>query len=128
MVMVAADAHTADRLINRGGGRLLNLQQERRVLDLDKGIDVLQPGLHESDLGLDGVVSEGDGLAYDLLAACHEIRGEEFNELVLDVLDEVELCGAVPRHYEHCKEAVWLLDARVDHLHKDVRVLIEVNH
>jgi len=82
----------------RCGCALLNLQEERGVLDFDEGVDVLEAGLHEGDLGLHGVVAEGDGLAHDLLAARHEVRRQQLYKLVLYVLYEVEFRRPVSAH------------------------------
>ena len=113
---------------HRGGCALLNLQKQRRVLDLDECVHVLEACLHERDLGLDRVVAEGDGLADDLLAARHEVSREQLDELVLYVLYEIEFGGPVSTHDEHGEEAVRLLDARVHHLHKNVGVIVEFYH
>ena len=112
----------------RRGCALLYLQQQRGVLDFDECVDVLETGLHERDLGLDGVVAEGDRLAHDLLAARHEVRRQQLYKLVLDVLDEVQLRRPVTTHNEHGEETVRLLNTRIHHLNQDVRVVVELYH
>jgi hypothetical protein len=45
------------------------------------------------------------------LAACHEISGEQLNEFVLDILDEIEFCRPISAHYKDSKEAMGLFNA-----------------
>ena len=68
---------------------LLQLQQQRGVLHLDQVVHVLESRLHESDLALDAVVAESDGLSDGIFGAGHEVAREQLDELVLDVLNEV---------------------------------------
>ena len=128
-VMVGENTRVASNgRLHAGWGALLDLKEQRRVLDLDQGIHVLQASLHEGNLWLHRVVSEGDGLSDYFLTARHEVCREQFDELVLDVLNKVEFGSSIPAHYEDSEEAMRLLDARVDHLDKDIGVLVEVDH
>jgi hypothetical protein len=104
------------------------LQKKRRVLDFYEGVYVLKSRLHQRHLGLDRVVAEGDGLTHYLLTASHEVRREQLDELVLNVLYEIEFCRSISAHDEDCEEAVGLFDARINHLNKDVGVIIEFYH
>ncbi len=67
----------------------LELEEQGGVFDLDEGVDVLESSLHEGEFGLDGVVAVGDVLADGLFGAGDEGAGEQFDELVLHILDEV---------------------------------------
>jgi hypothetical protein len=107
--------------------RLLKLQQERRALHLHHVVDVLESSLHQSELRLDRVVSEGDRLSDCLFGRTGEFQGQELDEFVFDVLDEVQLSHAVSPHDEDCKEAVGFLDTAIEHLVGDGWELVEVN-
>ena len=50
------------------------MQQQRWVFDLDEGVDVLQPGLHQGEARLDGVISKGNRLAHRLVVCAHAGR------------------------------------------------------
>ena len=106
----------------------LQLEKQRRIFDLDEVVDVLQSRFHELHLRFDCVVSVSDGGAHGLLGAGHKLAREQLDELVLDVLDEVKFGLAVMVHYEHRKEAVRVLYARIGHLHEDVGIFLEVHH
>ena len=80
----------------------LELEQEGRVLYLDQVVDVLQSSFHQLHLRLDGVVAVSDRCAHNLLRAGQELTGKQLDKLVLDVLDEVELCFAVVVHDKDC--------------------------
>lgn len=112
----------------RCGCALLNLQQQRGILDFDQCVHVLQPCLHEGDFGFDRVISEGNGLADYLLAARHEIGREQLYELVLNVLNKIEFGCTIAAHNEDCEETMRLLDARVDHFYKNVGIIIKFDH
>eukprot|EP00217_Crustomastix_stigmatica_P006587 CAMPEP_0183793668 /NCGR_PEP_ID=MMETSP0803_2-20130417/3363_1 /TAXON_ID=195967 /ORGANISM="Crustomastix stigmata, Strain CCMP3273" /LENGTH=348 /DNA_ID=CAMNT_0026038053 /DNA_START=216 /DNA_END=1259 /DNA_ORIENTATION=+ len=108
--------------------RLLQLQQQARVLDLDERVDVREPGLHECEAALDGVVPVRDLLAHVPVVGRGEVAREQLHELVLHVLYEVQPRAAVPHHHKHSQVRVWLLDAVVEHPHEHGRVLVEVHH
>ncbi len=86
---------------NWGRCALLNLQQERGVLDLDESIHILESGFHECNLRLDWVVAEGNRLTNDLFTACHEVSWKKLDELILNVLYKVEFCCTISAHDEH---------------------------
>lgn len=107
---------------------LLQLEEQRGILNLHKVIDVLESRLHQCHLALHRIVAEGDRLPHSVLWTGDEVAGEELDELVLDVLDEVQLCATVTVHDEHSQERVRLLDAGVHHLDQNVRVISKLDH
>jgi len=94
-------------------GRLLQLEEEARVLELDEVVDVLEPALHHVELGLDGIVPEGNLMLDNLLRRADEVAGHELHELVLHVLNKVEAGVHVMLHDKDGKVRVGLLDAVV---------------
>lgn len=77
---------------------------------------------------LHGGVAEGYVLADRVLRGAHKVYGEELDELVLHVLDEVQPRSAIGLHEVHCKMIVRLLDAVVEHTNQHVGVISEVHH
>ena len=97
---------------NRGGGAVAYLEPL-----LEKMVAVLQRRVAVRDVPPD-----------DVLRARDEVAREQLDELVLHILDEVKPRRAVLVHDEHRQVGRGVLDARVQHLDHDVRVLVEADH
>ena len=82
--------------------RPLKLQEQGRILHFYQVIDIFESCLHELNLWFDSVVAVCDRCAHYFLRTCQELAWKEFNEFVLDVLDEVKLGHALVIHDKHC--------------------------
>ena len=85
---------------------LLQLQEQRRVLELYEVVDVLEPCIHQLSLAFEGVVAVSDVLSHNFLLTGLIVTRQKLDELVLDVLDEIQLCVAIAAHYENGKVGV----------------------
>jgi len=92
---------------------LLQLQEQWRILELDEVVDVLKPCIHQLGLAFEGVVAVSDVLSHDFLLTGLIVARKQFDKLVLDVLDKIQLCVTIAAHYEHGKVGVRFLYALV---------------
>ena len=53
---------------------------------------------------------------------------QQLHELVLDILDEIQTSLSVLSHQENSQGSMWLVDAAIQHLYQDIRVLVELDH
>lgn len=95
------------------GNALLQLEQQRRVLDLDQVADLLQPSLHERQSLLHDIVPVGDVLLSERFRRPDAHAVHELDELVLHVLNEVQPRLRIVVQAEDGQIDVGRLDTRI---------------
>ena len=110
------------------GNALLQLEQQRRVLDLDQVADLLQPSLHERQSLLHDVVPVGDVLLSERFRRPETHAVHELDELVLHVLNEVQPGLRVIVQAEDGQIDVGRLDTCIQHLGQNRGVVRQVDH
>lgn len=77
---------------------------------------------------LHGGVAEGNMLSNRDFGSAYEVDGQQFDELVLHVLDKVQSSSTVHLHEVHCEVVVRLFDAVIEHADQHIGVVCEVHH
>ena len=89
-------------LLHSVGLTSLELEKQRGIFDFYQIVYVLETRLHKLNLAFDSVVAVGYRLTHHIFLAGFKFTGKQLDKLVLDVLDEVELCFAVMVHDKDC--------------------------